>query len=60
MFFFFILFKDFLLEGTRMAEIIDRQDFQSKERQWEERLEEKPEIDIDQWTLLLEARIIQA
>lgn len=43
-----------------MAEIIDRQDFQSKERQWEERLEEKPEIDIDQWTLLLEARIIQA
>ena len=60
MFFFFILFMDFLLEGTRMAEIIDRQDFQSKERQWEERLEEKPEIDIDQWTLLLEARIIQA
>ena len=27
---------------------------------WDERLEEEPSIDIDYWTLLVEARILQS
>ncbi|MBQ6595241.1 MAG: hypothetical protein IJH78_06230 [Clostridia bacterium] len=31
---------------------------QAKEKQWEERLVRKPEIDIDQWSWMQEARLI--
>ena len=35
-----------------------QQTAQEKEKQWEERLSQKPEIDIDQWSWMQEARLI--
>ena len=33
---------------------------EQKEREWEDRLEEEPDIDIDQWAWMREVRLVNA